>query len=79
MAIDVNVENLIGLWQGPASLPRGPSVAKLRRWSEFGIKGRSGEQVFLETIRVGGETCTSVEAFQRFCENASERVIDHGG
>lgn len=40
-----------------------PHVSTLYRWATAGCKG-----VRLETIRVGGTLCTSLEAFQRFFE-----------
>lgn len=40
-----------------------PCVSTLYRWSTSGCNG-----VRLETIRVGGTLCTSVEAIQRFAE-----------
>ena len=43
-----------------------PHVATLYRWAQRGLRG-----VRLETIRVGGTLCTSVEAIQRFFERLS--------
>jgi hypothetical protein len=40
-----------------------PHSATFYRWAKTGHRG-----VFLETIRVGGTLCTSVEALQRFFE-----------
>lgn len=44
-----------------------PHVATLYRWSGPGLRG-----VRLETIRIGGTTCTSVEALQRFFDASSK-------
>jgi hypothetical protein len=48
-----------------------PSTA--HRWAVTGCAAEDGERVNLETIRVGGTTCTSVEALQRFFERLSAR------
>ena len=52
----------------PAShgFPRPPGLRTLYRWSAKGIRG-----VRLETIRVGGSLCTSVQALQRFFDRLS--------
>ena len=42
------------------------SPATLWRWSAVGCLARDGKRVKLETIRIGGSTCTSLEALQRF-------------
>jgi hypothetical protein len=44
-----------------------PHTTTLYRWAKQGFRG-----VKLETIRVGGTLCTSMEALQRFCERLSE-------
>lgn len=36
------------------------------RWAKTGLRG-----VRLETIRIGGALCTSLEALQRFCDRLS--------
>jgi hypothetical protein len=38
----------------------------LYRWATQGRRSRSGEIVYLESIRVGGTNCTSMEALARF-------------
>lgn len=43
-----------------------PHVSTLYRWATGGVSG-----VKLETIRVGGTLCTSLEALQRFFERLS--------
>ncbi len=47
--------------------------ATLWRWSKEGVLARSGERVKLETIRVGGSSCTSLEALKRFFARLSGR------
>lgn len=42
------------------------AVQTLHRWSKNGYRG-----IKLESIRVGGTLCTSLEAIQRFCEALS--------
>src|SRR4051794_15170824 len=41
------------------------------RWSRSGSVADDGTRAYLETIRVGGTTCTSVEALQRYFERLS--------
>jgi hypothetical protein len=38
------------------------------RWILKGCRAHDGTLVQLEAIKVGGHLCSSVEAFQRFCE-----------
>lgn len=40
--------------------------ATLWRWAVAGCLARDGTRVRLETLRIGGSTCTSLEALQRF-------------
>ena len=70
MPIDLSSEQVLSLHDAARTriLPRRrrgqrPHVATLYRWAKTGYNG-----VLLETIRVGGTLCTSVEALQRFCE-----------
>jgi hypothetical protein len=52
---------------------RPPSRATLYRWISPGVNG-----IRLETIRVGGSTCTSEAALQRFFDRLSEvRQVMH--
>lgn len=74
--IDIKQEQPISLSRAArrSFLPRRrkgkrPHVATLYRWAQRGIRG-----VRLETIRVGGTLCTSVEAIQRFCDALSGDV-----
>lgn len=64
--IDISAERVLTLTKAAGILPhrrRGsrPHVATLYRWAQRGLRG-----VRLETLRVGGTLCTSVEALQRF-------------
>jgi hypothetical protein len=66
MPIDPLIEQTIALAEAARRLPRlraGRPVAPatLWRWASHGLRG-----VRLETVRVGGTCCTSVEALQRF-------------
>lgn len=61
--IELATETVVSLTQATNHLPRRrggkkPHASTLYRWAKNG----------LETIRVGGTLCTSVEALQRFCE-----------
>jgi hypothetical protein len=66
--IDSAHENLIALADVPAHLPdrrggRRPHVSCIYRWAQRGCRG-----IRLETIQIGGTSCTSSEALQRFFE-----------
>lgn len=72
MPIDLSSETVLSLRDATHKLPRRragkkPNVATLYRWGQRGCRG-----IRLETIRVGGTLCTSVEALQRFCDRLSE-------
>jgi len=71
MAIDLASERVVTLSGAVNYLPklrgeRQPHVATLYRWAQRGCRGTR-----LETIRVGGSLCTSIEAIQRFCDALS--------
>ncbi|MBI3465351.1 MAG: DUF1580 domain-containing protein [Planctomycetes bacterium] len=66
--IDLAAETVLSLSEAARYLPRrragkNPHVSTLFRWARDGLRG-----VRLETIRVGGTLCTSLEALQHFCE-----------
>jgi len=68
MAIDIETETVIALADVPVRLPqrRGgkkPHISCIYRWAKKGCKG-----IRLETIQIGGTSCTSTEALQRFFE-----------
>ena len=70
--IDLAVEHVVSLTEAATHLPRRrtgkrPHVATLYRWAARGMRG-----VKLETIRVGGTLCTSLEALQRFCARLTD-------
>lgn len=67
--INIQLETVVSL-SDAANLPQLPRrrcgkrihSSTIFRWCQKGIRG-----VRLETIRVGGTLCTSIEAIQRFC------------
>jgi len=64
--IDLRTETILTLAEAASRLPKRragkkPHVATLYRWASRGLRG-----VKLEMLQVGGTTCTSVEALQRF-------------
>ena len=68
MAIDFSQEEILTFSEAAKRLPRRRAgkkthVATLYRWASRGLKG-----IALETIHVGGTSCTSREALQRFFE-----------
>ena len=71
MSIDVFREHVVKLTDAAKRLPRirrGKKIriAAIQRWAFKGIKGRAGEIVRLETIRLGRTNWTSLEALQRY-------------
>ena len=75
MAIDIRDEELVRLNDVPKlkNFPLGRNgkrihLATLYRWALGGTGG-----VRLETLKVGGTTCTSVEALQRFFDELTRR------
>jgi len=66
--IDIQAERLFPVRNPPRDVSpilgeKWPHPATLYRWAKCGLHG-----VKLETLRVGGTLCTSLEALQRFCE-----------
>jgi hypothetical protein len=73
--LDILNETILRLADAANHLPprRGGSTAHaatLYRWAKAGYRG-----IKLETIRVGGSLCTSLEALQRFCERLTESDV----
>jgi hypothetical protein len=70
--INLATEQVVSLGEATKRLPRrragkGVHLATMYRWAMRGCRG-----VKLETLRVGGTLCTSLEALQRFCERCSD-------
>lgn len=64
--INLATETVISLNEAAERLPRrragkGIHIATMYRWIGHGVKGHK-----LECIRIGGSTCTSWQALQRF-------------
>lgn len=76
MAIDIYSETLWNISEAHKHLPRKPSGLKLRKWIDDGLLSRAGRRVQLECVKVGGELCTSREAFERFCRALSQSPDD---
>ena len=79
MPIDVFDERVVSFSEATKRLPKSARgkkihVCALYRWAQGGLKSYDGQIVRLETIRVGGTTCTSLEAMQRFFERLSRPI-----
>ncbi len=79
MSIDVFGEAVVSFSEAAKKLPKARNgkkihVSTIYRWSVGGSKNHAGEIVRLETIKIGGTTCTSLEALQRFFERLSSQV-----
>jgi hypothetical protein len=48
------------------------------RWAKHGLPARDGSIVKLPTIQVAGTKCTSIEAFQWFCDRLSGAAAPSG-
>jgi hypothetical protein len=64
--IDLACESILTFAEARRRLPKRRRekqlhISTLYRWSQAGLHG-----VQLETIKIGGQTCTSLEALQRF-------------
>src|SRR5215471_3888403 len=70
MAIDPFAETVVSFSQAGKHLPkvRGKKVAicTIWRWANAGLKAADGTTAVLETVKIGGTTCTSLEALRRF-------------
>ena len=71
MAIEVFQESLLSFAEVTKRLPRTChnkklNVSTLYRWVQGGLRSRDGQIVRLEMVKVGGRSCTSEEALQRF-------------
>jgi len=71
MAIDPNTETLRPLAEAAARLPalrggRPVHTTTVWRWATRGVRGRGGQTVKLETLKVGGTCVTSDEALVRY-------------
>jgi hypothetical protein len=75
MPIDVFNETVVSFSDATKRLPKHngtkTNVSTLYRWAQAGLRSHDGQVVWLETIKVGGTTCTSLEALQRFFERLS--------
>jgi hypothetical protein len=79
-AIDLATQTVFPLADLPNHAPKLGRGKKLHsstgyRWSN-GVRAKDGTSVRLPTIQVGGTRCTSLEAFQWFCERLSARTTD---
>lgn len=76
MAIDVFKETVINLTDATKRLPhvrkgKRIHVSCLWRWTVAGKKCRDGSTARLESIKIDGTTCTSLEALQRFFDRVT--------
>jgi hypothetical protein len=74
MSIDTSVESILTLAQAARLVPRRRkkrpcNICTLWRWVHLGIKG-----IHLESVVIGGTTCTSKEALQRFYANLTDQA-----
>ena len=70
-------EDHIDLTEAAKRSPGRPSPSAVWRWCRRGIKGRSGERVKLEHIRVGGRIYTTGESLSRFFTAVAEADSAH--
>ena len=76
MAIDMFSEKIVSLKEATRLLPKSPrnkklNVSTIYRWALGGLRSKDGIVVRLESVKIGGTTCTSQEALQRFFDRLS--------
>lgn len=82
--IDPSKETLLPFSQAARKIPplrkgRPVNPATIWRWAKSGIRSsKTGQRVKLETLRVGGSNCTSLEALSRFFTRLTEEECDDG-
>jgi hypothetical protein len=74
--LDIAKETPLSLAAAAKRLPRlraGRPLhpATVLRWILDGVRGRDGDRIRLEAVRIGGRWCTSAEALQRFLATLS--------
>jgi len=74
MPIDIHHENVLTFSEAAKLLPRRRAgrkthVSTLYRWASRGVRG-----IVLETLQIGGTSCTSKEALQRFFDHLQVTV-----
>ncbi len=67
--LDLLIEDVISVSVVPQHLPGRPSRATVHRWCTKGLWTRDGK-VFLETITIGRQRFTSIEALTRFLKRS---------
>ena len=67
MCIDIETERCIPLSQSPKHIPGRPNASTPYRWATVGVRGG----IKLETIVVGGQRFTSIEAIARFIQRTT--------
>ncbi|MEI8018013.1 MAG: hypothetical protein WCH39_07410 [Schlesneria sp.] len=77
--IDVDAETIIGLFDVPQHYPgpRKPSKATIFRWIYQGLKVPGTDDVVkLESVKLCGIRCTSLEALSRFLSKSNNHQPD---
>ncbi len=64
--------NYITLTEAAKRCPNRPHTNSVWRWCRKGIKARSGEQIYLDHIRVGGTIHTTESAVHDFFEKVAQ-------
>ena len=67
--LDLLIEDVISVSEVPQHLPRRPSRATVHRWCTKGLGPREGK-VCLETVTIGRQRFTSIEALTRFLKRS---------
>ena len=74
MAIPPKNEELLSMkaLRKQANIPH--NVRQIHFWCKFGSTNRSSrERIILDSVVIGGQRYSTVEAFDRFCELLTER------
>ena len=82
--IDIENEEVLSLAQAARWLPnirgaratgKGVHPVTVWRWTRYGVAGPDGQKVLLESVKLGGTRCTSIEAVQRFIDRLQGQPV----
>ncbi len=53
-------------------IEKGLTPGLLARWGQHGVKGRSGQRIYLKVVKRGGTPVTTLADYRRFCDACTE-------
>ncbi len=73
--IDVKTEDVLTFFQASKQLATKPTYRQLYNWAHTGLL-HHGTRIKLEWVKIGGQPCTSTEAFERFVQRTNAPLED---